>query len=486
MAEETSSSCSPVPDDDKQETSKSHTGLSGRLVRVHRQPSLHRDRSLRAKVPRAVLEGGGAGPFRRGTLRRILRGFLPREGVLVEPRHARGLSATVLYASETAPVSDECPFAQTELTSGPPSGNLVYSDSEFEIRASGMLVANFDRWVPTGSADNELLLYSVQCDPEAQGTGDNAESLPFIHFDHRSDAYTAIDRPNTFIPVPASKAYVTGSATSPCANRRKKKHSHKNSKHSASGASYGTTGSSSTSQKPRPMKSVNVQFKILELDEPSETVKQAISRIDELGGVINSFATTMPALGILSPALSVAGSVSKRALDSYARPDKVISIDMDFLLADRTRVAAGTSPPGEYLRYGYYFFLAQPIEGKLYASILTPKNVQLMLRRDDQGQHGRADGEQAGRRYFPLTQVSYLVVRVSEPTCAGTARKRRPIQMAHARELEDLFMRSRSTEDPENVKRALKELGQRLGMVESDSDDDDPGEQPTLVPRGPI
>lgn len=58
--------------------------------------------------------------------------------------------------------------------------------------------------------------------------------------------------------------------------------------------------------------------------------------------------------------------------------------------------------------------------------------------------------------------------------------------MAHARELEDLFMRLRSTEDPENVKRALKELGQRLGMVESDSNEHDPGEQPTLVPRGPI
>lgn len=480
MTEEASSTSSPVAED-MQDQTKSQNGLSGRLALSLRQPSLHHERSLRAKVPRSVLEGGGAGPFRRGTLRRFFRSFLPREGVLVEPRHARGLAATVLYAAETAPVSDDCPFAETQLTSGPPTGDLVYNDSDFEIRASGMLVANFDRWVPAGSADNELLLYSVQCDPEAQGTGDNAESLPFIHFDHRSDAYTAIDRPNTFIPVPASKAYVTGSNTQPC--HHKKKHN-KHSKQSNPGmsGSTGTMGSSTGTGKPKPMRSVNVQFKILELDEPSETVKQAISRIDELGGVINSFAVATPALGILSPALSVAGSVSKRALDSYARPDKVISIDMDFLLADRARVAAGTSPPGEYLRYGYYFFLAQPMEGKLYASILTPKNVQLMLHRDD----GHTDAEHGGRRFFPLTQVSYLVVRVSEPTCASAARKRRPIQMAHARELEEIFTRSRSTEDPEKVKLALKELGQKLGMLDSDSEEDDPGEQPTLVPRLPV
>ncbi len=372
----------------------------------------------------------------------------------IEPLNVPGLSTKVLYAPEDIPADSEIPFVETSLISGSPDGNLVYRDSPFEIRVAGMLVQNFDKYQLRGAGRNELVMYSVQTDPKS--SGENGDSLPFIHFDHRSDAYQSIERANTYVPIPASKAYVTGSELKPA--------------HYVSDADKSESGTDE--RKNDPLKSVNVRFKIIELDTPSETVKQAIAGIDMLGGVMSEFSMVAPALGLLSPALTVAGAVSKHALDSYARPDKVFSMDMDFLLADRKRVENGTAPNGEYLRYGYYFFLNEPMEGKLYASVLTPKNVQLMLRRCDTDHNAPRNikGEPvASRKFFPLTQVSYLVVRVCEPIYTGE-RKRRPIQVAHARQLEDIFSRSKSPEDPEDLKRAIRHLGQQVGFLNSDTE----------------
>jgi len=201
------------------------------------------------------------------------------------------------------------------------------------------------------------------------------------------------------------------------------------------------------------------------LDDPSPGVKAAVKGIDEFGGALNMLDPVAPFIGALTPALSLAGAVSKRALDSYAQPDKVISIDMDFLLADKERVRSKTASPGEYLRYGYYFFLSEPVEGKLWASVRTPKNVQLMLR-----QHSRKVGE---LEYFPLTEVSYLVVRVTEPTDSGIRRNRRPVQLAHAHQLESIFQQSKQNNDPQAVQNAVKQLGKDLGVLHSDDDTDD-------------
>lgn len=229
-----------------------------------------------------------------------------------------------------------------------------------------------------------------------------------------------------------------------------------------------------------------MQFRILELDDPSPGVKAAVKGIDEFGGALNMLDPVAPFIGALTPAFSLAGALSKRALDSYAQPDKVISIgkfiymhsflchftdsfavDMDFLLADRERVRSKTAAPGEYLRYGYYFFLSEPVEGKLFASVRTPKNVQLMLR-----QHSRKVGEM---EYFPLTEVSYLVVRVTEPTDSGVRRNRKPVQLAHAHQLESIFQQAKNS-DPQAIQNAVKQLGRDLGVLPSDDEDDEDGD----------
>ena len=441
----------------------SHLSVPCRSMARGEQETQHLERnpSLRARVSRSVLEGGNTGPFRRRFLSRLARRLRPTPAVKVEQLE-HGLAPLVLYAPALA-VEGET-YAKTMLVSDQPTVDeaaLVYSDLPFEVRAVGMFVKSFDRF----SCDNELLLYSIQTDPNAPC---DVQSLPFIHFDFSNDATTTTDKPNTFLPIPASKSFVMGSSgkqnklpssaiTSPtcvepltCASL--------------------TSGERRKVSKPKHRRSVNVQFRILEIDQPSQTIQDAVSGIKDLGGMVSGFGTAVPFLGALNPALSIVSNLSRRALDSYAMPDKVINIDMDFMLANRKRVESGTAPPGEYLRFGYYFFLSEPVEGKLYASVRTPGNLTLMLKRsDDENRPGNCSVQ--ARTYFPLTEVSYLVVRVGEPSDTKRS-KRRPVQMNHARLLEDLFRRAQPGEDePVNVRNSLYELGLALGVFDSDDDD---------------
>lgn len=442
--------------------------------RKRRKERLYRTPSLRARVPRDVLEGGNAPPFRQRFLTRMARAIRPHPAVKVEPLHS-GLSASVLYAPEVGP--DREVFVPTSLVSGRPTAgdnSIVFRDSAFEIRVAGMFVKSFDRF----SSDNELLLYSIQTDPHQPG--DMNQSLPFIHYDYTRDATITSERANTYLPVPASKSYVMSSkGHQQNANSKSRPQSRRSSTLApfspiTSACPSPSTLSNSTGRKrdtsTKELKSVNIQFRILEMDKPSQTIRDAVSGIDDLGGFVSGFAGAAPFLGVLTPALSLVSNVSKRALDSYAEPEKVISIDMDFLIADRKRVESGNVAPGEYLRYGYYFFLAEPVEGRCFASVRTPKNVQLMLKRCD-GEFTRGERIDA-RKYFPLTEVSYLVVRVGEPT--DTVRyNRKPIQMSHAHMLEELIKRAKPGHgDAENVRESLYQLGIELGVIDSDSEDD--------------
>lgn len=415
-----------------------------------------RPQSLRVRVSRKVLEGDKAGPFRKTPLLRLVRHLIPKKTVTVEALSDIGLSASVFYCPLSTVSELDFDLAKTELTVSRPSRpseqqRLVFRDSPFELCVAGMHVSNFDKYNLTGAGRNELLMYSMQTDPKSPG--DTGEGLPLIHFDHNTDAYDRTERANTFIPIPASKSLVTGSPGSIAEETQ------------PAGTVTGPPNANP--------KSVNVRFKILELDEPSENAKQAIQGIDNLSGVMGGFSAAAPMLGALTPALAVASEVGKRALDSYAQPDKVMSIDMDFALADRERVQRGRTQPGEYLRYGYYFFLSAPVSGQMYASVLTPQNVRLMLRRTD----GRGG-------FFPLTGVSYLVVRVCEPMHAAPRPRRRPVMLSHARQLEDILSRADSKKErPEDLKKAMKMLGRELGVLMEDSSSESGSESslPTLL-----
>lgn len=313
---------------------------------------------------------------RRTSMPTIMRKIGFRKRVTVEAL-PRKMEASVLWASDCLP--HECdaryPYTPTTLVAIDPARmlspeteeTLVSQGSPFEIRVCGMSVTNFDFPLGLFGTKNELVLYSIESEELSDGSG-VTESVPNIHFDFKKDS--AVE-PDVYQPIPESRSLVLrGDMT-------KKRH-------------------------------VNVRFNILEVDDVNPQVKRTISDIGSLSEVLSDIAVISPYMSIIMPALHLAGKVGNAALESYAKPDRVISVDMNFQLIDRAAMRASRS--GAYLQYGYYFFLSKPCEAKLYASTLTPRNVRLMMH------------DTQRREYVPLNHISYVVVRVrnSDVSCAKT------------------------------------------------------------------
>ena len=415
-----------------------------------------RNTSRTTRFSRNSLQGSNISLFRRLIKSRETRRIRSKPTSTVEQLDD-GLAPTVLYAP-LIPSSEGETYVSTKLVSITPSAeddSLVYDDMGYEIRTIGMFAKSFDR----AASGNELILYSTQTDPS---TPNQVHSLPFIHFDFSRDATTSSGKPNTFHTISASKSFVMDSSPNPAKSPSSQVRNVVQAtdvKSNSITASTSRTGERTKTVSEKQRRSVTIQFRILEMERPSQTVQEAITGIKDLGVLVSSFGNSMPYLGVLNPALSIFSMLSKRALDSFAVPDKTISLDMDFLLANRNRVAKGTAPPGKYLRFGYYFFLAEPTRGKLYASVRTPENLTLMLKRSLET-----------KAYFPLTDVSYLVVRVGEPTDMRQS-TRRPLQMNHARILEDIFQRSKpGQDDPINIRDSLYDLGLSLGVFDFDNE----------------
>lgn len=72
-------------------------------------------------------------------------------------------------------------------------------------------------------------------------------------------------------------------------------------------------------------------------------------------------------------------------------------------------------------QYGYYFFLRDKVDAKLYAQTdASSQNVPLLMRRQNYTVRMAARGE---KEFFPLTGVSYVVMKVS-PGCTHVPRER--------------------------------------------------------------
>eukprot|EP00177_Eucheuma_denticulatum_P000192 GFKZ01000340.1.p1 GENE.GFKZ01000340.1~~GFKZ01000340.1.p1 ORF type:complete len:897 (+),score=116.20 GFKZ01000340.1:235-2925(+) len=386
-----------------------------------------------------VLEGNGAGLPKNSSLGAWKKKIVPPKTVRVEANPC-GLAPVCLYASDevTRHVDGE-PYKKTEFITARPSwvdpDSIVYRDSPFEIGVVGMSVSRKDSSFLSDGA-NELLMYSLHRDPEDDN--EECDALPYIHYDPAVEDKFGGTRPDNFIPIPASKSLFMVS------DGARSKMGHEN------------------------RRSVNVRFKILEIDQVDDFMRMSLAGIEELGNYVSQFSRSAPLIGLLSPALSLASTVSRRAIESHARPDKVINTDMNFLLAEPkepVKRADGTMVPfehrsGEYLRYGYYFFLEKPVDATLYASFRTFPNVELMLQRTEEKLAGHE------KRYFPLTGVSYLVIRVT-PRISSTHETRKPIRMTHVQRIEDLLRSSLSTNaqaDAKHFVRTLADLAKELGI----------------------
>lgn len=390
------------------------------------KPTCH---SVHVHVTRWVLEGNGSGIRKQGRLKEMGKKSGGGKTVWVEG-NVEGLPQTVLFASDNiAHTPLEEPYRPTEFITIDKDEYVdkqlvVYQQSQFEISVIGMSLSPVDFGPP--KSENDILMYSMQREHGEQG--ENADVLPYIHYDPLVDGQTP--DADQFISVPASKSLFMAS-----------------------------DGSSNECRR-----SVNFRFKILQLDKIDESMRRSISAISQLGNHIGQYAASAPLLGLLSPALSLATCVSKQALDSHSKADKVITIDANFLLAEKKEEQGEGSnhfvhQAGEYLRFGYYFFLNKKVDAKLYASFRTFPNVELMMKRTDIDK--MAPNE---RLYFPLTGVSYLVIRVT-PRVTGMKSTRKPIRLRHVQRLEEL-MKSCTQDgvDADSVVERLADLADEVGI----------------------
>lgn len=403
-------------------------------------PATLPDGQVELAVHSFVLEGNNGSVHKKAPLGMWFKKNGPLKTVRVEATPAQ-LSPTCLFASgEMGRDLIGEPYKPTELITCLPQwvdkDTIVYRDSPFEIGLVGMSVSAKD-FSLSSNQNNELLMFSLHRDPDDEsGEGD---ALPFVHYDPTKDGGHFGTEPDTFIPIPASRSLFM--------------------------VSDGKKNKDSCVRR-----SVNVRFKLLELDRVDESIQVSLAGIEELGNHLSQFSRVAPLLGLLSPALNLASALSRRALESYARPDRVITTDMNFLLAEQRppqvnplsgREMEHEQRSGEYLRYGYYFFLEKPVDAKLYASIRTFPHVQLLMKRMEDTLMGNE------KRYFPLTGVSYLVVRVT-PRVSAIQATRRPIRMSHVQRLEDLMkssVESGGRVDAQYVAKTLASLANDLGII---------------------
>lgn len=235
--------------------------------------------------------------------------------------------------------------------------------------------------------------------------------VPLIHYDPVIDGHNQGSVPNSFIPVPASKSLY-------------RQHRHEKTNTSI----------------------IPVRFSVMEIDKISPTQAATLSRVDSLQTYASQAGTAIPYVDIVSTAVGVANSLGRHVIRNYARPDHVISSDFEFYLAspqvrhcqNHTHIHnknpqpisnhhdTSTSYAQPYLRYGYYFFLAEQVDARLYAQTdSSQQNVPLLLRRSKMSHKMARKGE---KEFFPLSNVPYVVMKVRP----GITKQPRDVSVAKA------------------------------------------------------
>lgn len=257
-----------------------------------------------------------------------------------------------------------------------------------------------------------------------------SDGIPYIHYDHKKDNAVEEDK---YIPIPDSRNLVIRSSRF------------------------------------EPRERVNVRFNILEVDNKSEELNRTLMQLDQLGGAFNESGIGMvPYLALLSPALSMVGALGGRALESYARPDKVLGCDVDLKIAKRNSDYLREARPNAFLRYGYYIFLAEPVCCKLYLATNTLKNMRLMVKRvqKPRAKKDKKTGDEVPE-YVPLKHCDYIVIRVTQPESDAIGKKR-SIRLEDVKRLQGV-LNSASSTDPADLKRSvvsiMKEAGMETGEV---------------------
>lgn len=210
---------------------------------------------------------------------------------------------------------------------------------------------------------------------ETNYTGLLAGDVPLIHFDPVEDGREQGTTPDTFVPLPASKSLY----------RQHRQHKSESS-------------------------TIPVRFCIMEIDKVSPAQEAMIKGIDTAQKLTSATGSVIPYASLVSTAAQVASVLGKEMIRNYAKPDHVMSVDFEFMLAN-SHIKRNQLPyPQPYLRYGYYFFLAENVDAKLYAQTdSSQQNVSLLLKRHGSSWKLSFGGQ---REFFPLSGVAYVVMKV--------------------------------------------------------------------------
>ncbi|CAN8073356.1 unnamed protein product [Agarophyton chilense] len=375
----------------------------------------------------------------------------------------------IFYAADEMHDAEFLPRTPTEFIKGSAdSPNVVHSNDEFEISFIGMNVTPQDT---LACNENELLLYSLDNDYEiplstrtrrhqsersiemengylrqarlnndsralklqnfsslssniASGPSVHVNDLPFIHYDPLRDGRKHGTEPNSYVTIPASMALY---------KQYKRRDEAVDSRY---------------------QQNASVRFNLLDLDNINDEQLDATSSITQLGELVEMGAVAVPYAELIANAFQVVAAIGKRGLEKYSTPDLVFSVDIQFRLAEATSTdyqvecdsqtsvsMAAANNIGNYLRYGYYFFLEKSVDVQLYAQTRSSSQyVPLLMRRTDlRGKRrGRNDVE-----YFPLTNVSYVVMKVS-PGCTQNIEARKTELFAEHKNRLDTVLHARN------------------------------------------
>lgn len=145
--------------------------------------------------------------------------------------------------------------------------------------------------------------------------------LPFLHFDPETDGHDVGSEPDTFVAVPGTKRLFV---------RRR-----------------GSSMDMSTSE----IRDVVIRFTVMEIDKLSEDQLIAVKSLEEVAKSVGKAANSVPYLKFISWLLKFANTLGRSALKKVAKPDHVMSMDINFILAPDDDSSDRTIQREEYGNY---------------------------------------------------------------------------------------------------------------------------------------
>lgn len=380
----------------------------------------------------------------------ILNRLLKRK-IRVEALHD-GIKDYLFYAPLGNPLNKQIlPTEFIKIKACPENFNFVKRTDDFEITFVGMSVTCQEPIQREDPVDKRYLFYSLKSNPNYHFQNSShqqdgpcysrlaPDDVPYIHYDavvDNSPVEETGETPNSsnrFIRFPPSKSV------------------------------YHQNNVKDAKKMPNGLTTVPIRISAMHVDELTYDGARAIRSNDNMKRVMKS--TGVPYLRSLSMAAKASSNLSKEGSRGSAKPQLILSKDISFLLSESDEdyyesrssgsgsgmnSTGGRIEYGNFLRYGYYFFLDRKIDAKLYAETDSTSHVSLLLRRCPYTKQMRSENE---KEFLPLSGVNYICMKVSPGTCQRIERNSKATENEHRLRLENIYEMSNAIDLLLNARR---------------------------------